>query len=261
MDKKIFFVLLWLVLFSTACQAQFYILDSHSISISVDSEGKAEQISERYFITFQNEQQLFDFRQTVSEIGASLDGWRSYDSRIYPHIGQEKDIKVSEITFIENEFEPDFLEISYSLSSPLVEKRGETTRVVDYRLATKHFNEFLDGSLWVIPTGTSITVQLPRGAEIEAPVKPDASINGTTVTWEGYVFGNDLRLEYQTFKQISSFDLGEFIQLMMQSDLFWGFVVLAAIVSVLVFAKRRAISSRIEGYVVRHSDLGGEEED
>ena len=64
MNKKIIVLVGFLILFANLTNAQFYILDSHSIQINVDSVGNA-QIRERYFIQFQNEQQLAEFRYYV----------------------------------------------------------------------------------------------------------------------------------------------------------------------------------------------------
>lgn len=260
MDKKIFALTFALLLFASLCSGQFYILDSHVIEINVDSMSNA-QVRERYFLQFQNEIQLDSFRQRVSEIGASVDGWRTSDSRIYPHIGQGSDIAVSGISFIENPDSLDFLEMNYALKSPIMEKRNETSRAIDYGLKAKYFTNFVDGSLWVIPKGTLIIVNLPRGVEIEKPVKPDAGVEASTVVWTGYVFGNELELNYRLFKQITSFDLRQAISELMQSDLFLVFVAVAIVISLAVLAKRRAITGRMENYIVEHSDLGGEEEE
>ena len=256
MQRKFFVIGLALLLLLSSASAQFYIMESHEISIDVDSIGNA-QISEKYFLQFQNEQQLVDFRQAVSQIGVNLDGWREYDARIFPHIGLEKDLVVSGISFIEEESSLDFLEITYALKEPIMEKKRETSRVIDYSLKAKFFNEFKDGPVWVIPEGTSISVQLPRGIEINGLTKPDALVEGTQITWEGYASGNELFLEYSFFKQIASFDLSKLISEMMQSDLFWIFVAVAAVIAGVLFIKRKRISGKIEGYVIGHSDLGG----
>ena len=179
----------------------------------------------------------------------------------FPHIGQESEVVVSGISFIENEAGLDFLEITYSLREALLENKLETSRVIDYGLKPKFFNEFRQESLWVIPEGTTISVELPLGAEIKQPVKPDADIQTNLVSWQGYVSGNELALNYSLFKQIASFDLSQAIREVMQSDLFLIFVVVAVIVLGIVLAKRKAISGKIENYVLAHSNLGGEEEE
>lgn len=259
LEKRLCLIAVLLVLFASFCHGQFYILDSHSIDIAVDEDGMA-QVRERYFMVFQNEQQLADFRQAVSTIGVSVEGWKAYDARIYPRIGQENEINVTGISFIENQDSSKYLELVYSLREPLMEKKSETSTVVEFALNTKYLSGFIDGSLWVIPENTSIIVHLPKGVQIEAPVKPDASIEGSTVAWNGYVFGNELNLSYSLFKQIASFDLSGLLQQAMQSDLFWIGAAIVVIAAAIVIVKRKAISEKIEGYIVAHSDLGSEEE-
>lgn len=253
----VFFALLFLA--QLAC-AQFYILENHSIEISVDDAGNA-QVAERYYLNFQNDQQLADFRKTVADIGVDVGGWRTYDQRIYPRIGQPEGIAVNGISFIENENSLDFLQMNYSLKSPIMEKKSETSRVVEYGLKADAFSNFIDGSLWVIPKNTTITVLLPRGVEIHRPVKPDAIVGENTVIWTGYVFGNELELNYSLFKEIASFDLGQAIAGLMGSDLFLVLLAVAAVVFAIVLVKRKAIAGGVENYVTAHSDFGNEEEE
>ncbi len=260
MNKKILLTLVVLLFLAQFALGQFYILENHAIKINVDIEGNA-QVTERYYLNFQNEIQLADFRQTVSEIGVSIDGWQAYDERIYPRIGQSKDIVVSGISFIENSDSLDFLEINYFLKSPIMEKKNETTRVIEYSLKPSAFLSFVDGALLIIPSGTSITVQLPRGVEIKPPIKPDAVVGENTIVWTGYVFGNELEFNYLVFKQISSFDLNQALQELMQSELFIIFVAITVLVLIIVFAKRKSIGNKVQNYVIRHSDLGGEEQE
>ena len=257
--KPKFFLPLAVLLFASACFGQFYILDSHSIDIVVGNDGMAN-VRERYFLVFQNEQQLADFIQTKDTIGVSIEGWREYDPRIYPRIGGESEITVNGISFTDSAQGPDFLELTYSLQKPLAEKKSETSTAIDFALNTGQFSGFVDGSLWVIPDGTSIIIHLPRGVQIQKTVKPDATIEENTVTWAGYVFGNELELNYTLFKQIASFDLGGFITSLLQSDLFLIGLGAIAIAGLAVFAKRKAISEKIEGYIVANSELGDKEE-
>jgi hypothetical protein len=251
------FALLFLAQF--AC-AQFYVLENHSIGITVDDSGNA-LVAERYYISFQNDSQLVDFRKTVADIGVDVGGWRAYDKRIYPRIGQPQDIVVNGISFIENENALDFLEMTYSLKAPIMNKASETSRVVEYELKTDAFSNFINGSLWVIPKDTTITVQLPRGVEIHSPVKPDAIVGDNTVIWKGYVFGNELELNYSFFKDIASFDLGQALNGLVKSDLFLIILAVAAVAFAVILVKRKAIAGSVESYIIAHSDLGGEEEE
>jgi len=261
MNRKFLAVMLCFVFFSTLASAQFYVLERQEIEITVDEEGNANVV-ERYFMRFQNEQQLFDFQQTKSEIGISVEGWNAYDPRLFPKIGQENDIEVRSLLF--NESTADFLEVlemNYVLKEPLMEKKVETSRVIDFEMKKKFFNEFVEGPFGVIPAGTTVKIMLPIGVEIQSSVKPDASIEGNLVTWTGYVSGNEFELKYSSFKQIASFDLREAIQQLFQSDLFIIMVLVVAAIALILFVKRKRISASAERYIVRHSDLGGLEEE
>ncbi len=252
-----------LLLLASCSQAQFYLLEKHEINISVNETGNAA-VRERYFLFFQNEQQFVDFQQTKSEIGISIEGWRSYDSRIFPYIGQERDIEVRGISFNEDMGRLlQTLEINYALKEPLMEKKMETSRVIEYGIKTKFFNQFLQGPFLVIPENTTIVIELPRGIKINEPVKPPALIEGSTVTWEGYVSvsGDEFDLGYSLFKQIASFDFRDFLQELVQSDLFLILVAFIAIASLIILVKRKSITNRVEHYIVEHSDLGGTEEE
>ncbi len=247
------------VLFFLAnCSAQFYQLTNHVIEINVDSQGNA-QVGERFFLLFQNQQQVFDFRQKASEIGVSLDGWKAYDQRLHPYIGGEQEIVVSKVAFVENE--ATYLEITYALKTPLMQKKSETSRVIEYTIKPRAFDQFLSGSSWIIPENTAITINLPPGAELQQPIEPEAAATNNSLTWNGYKNSNQLTVDYKLFKQIASFDFGEALQQLMQSNLFWVVVVIICAVSFALFWKRKPIAARIENYVIEHSDLGEEEEE
>jgi len=258
LGKKVFFALLPLLLFACSAAGQPYAIDKHVIEINLDQIGNAT-INERFFIRFQDQNQLDEFRLKVKEIGVNVDTWKAYDSRIALSIGQESGITVRKVSFVE---EPNpYLEINYATNEPLMEKKQETTRVIDYSVKTKFFNGFLDGSLWVIPAGMTITINLPSGAAVQQPIEPNAVVNGSSVTWDGSKSSNKLTLNYQMFKQITSFDLGKALQAIMQSDLFWIIIPVLAIACILAAWKRKAVGEKIENYIVAHSDMhGGEEE-
>ncbi|MBN2067795.1 MAG: hypothetical protein JW744_04975 [Candidatus Diapherotrites archaeon] len=256
LGKKLLIALI-VLLFSANAASQFYLISNHTIEITLDEEGNA-QVNERFFLDFQNEWQLSDFRDTVKEIGVSLDAWKEYDARLHPYIGQDNDISASKVSFIENS--SNYLEISYSLTSSLMQKVKETSRVKEYSLKPKFFNNFLVGSLWVIPDDTTISINLPVGAELQPPVEPEAAINGSNVTWSGYKNSNKLTLNYRAFKQIASFDFGQAVRELMQSNLFWVVIVAAIVVCAILFWNRRNLGARVENYIVEHSDFSREEE-
>ena len=246
-----------LLLFSLNCFSQFYVISNHAIEISVDVQGSA-QVSERFFLRFQNQEQLLGFREKASEIGVSLDGWKAYDARLQPYIGRG-DVAAIKVAFVENS--TTYLEMTYALQTPLMKKTSETSRVIEYAITPQAFDSFLSGSLWVIPENTAIAINLPPEAELQQPIEPEAEVSGNSVTWSGYKNSNKLTLNYRIFKQIASFDFGEAFQQLMQSDWFWVVVVAICAVSLVLFWKRGAIGGRIENYIIEHSDLSEEEEE
>ncbi len=258
MLKRVVLIGLALLLLSVNASSQVYDIGLHTIEITLDEEGNA-QINERFFLDFFDERQLLLFRDKVKEIGVSVEGWEAYDARMRPHIGQESDITASKVSFVENE--SDYLEITYSLTSPFMEKKSETSRVKEYAVKPKFFNNFLSGSLWVIPEDTTITINLPVGAELQQPIEPDAIVEGNRVTWSGYKNSNKLNLNYRIFKQIASFDFSQLLQQLMQSNQFWIVIVVAIAIGALLFWNRRKISGKIENYIVEHSDFSREEEE
>jgi len=201
---------------------------------------------------------LQEFRQKNAEIGISLDAWKAFDSRIFPHIGNENELNRAEVGFVENNSK--YLEIKYSLSQPVAEKKVETSRIIEFSLLSKFFGQFLQGGVFVIPEGTSISVQLPNFSEIEAPIKPEAAASANTVTWQGYKSSNVLQLNYHIVKQIASINLSQSIASLVGSPLFIVFVIIAIIIIAIVLRKRKTISEKIENYIVENSKLGGKEE-
>lgn len=246
------------LLFALNCSSQAYIISEHSIKIDVDAQGNA-QVTERFFLQFHDQQQLLAFREKSKEIGVRIEGWEAYDEKLHPYIGQQDEIATSKVSFIEND--STFLEMTYSLKSTLMEKKRETTRVIEYSILSKFFNYFISGSLWVIPQNTTIAVNLPPGAELQQPIEPEAEVSGNSVTWSGYKNSSKMTLNYRMFKQIASFDFGAVLQQLMKSDLFWVLIAIALIVCAALFLKRKSISNKIENYIVERSDLSKEEEE
>src|SRR3989344_7810894 len=81
-------------------QAQYYSIVSHTMNLEIDEYGFAA-ISEKFFLQFPTDAQLQEFRQKNAEIGISLDAWKAFDSRIFPHIGNENELNRAEVGFVE----------------------------------------------------------------------------------------------------------------------------------------------------------------
>ncbi len=260
MKKKLLIALALAVFFFVGfahAQSPYYSIVSHTIDMEIDEYGFAS-ISEKFFLQFPTDAQLQEFRQKNAEIGISLEAWKEFDSRIFPHIGNENELNRAEVSFVENNAK--YLEIKYSLNTPIAEKTGETSRMTEFSLLSKFLGQFLQGGAFIIPENTSISVQLPSFAEIQSPIKPEAAVSANSVTWQGYKSSNVLQLNYRIVKQIASINLSESIAALTSSPLFLVFVIIAVIIVAIVLQKRKKISEKIENFIVENSQLGGKEE-
>ncbi|MDD5147933.1 MAG: hypothetical protein PHH08_00540 [Candidatus ainarchaeum sp.] len=261
MGKKIFClaVLMAVVFFSGTAGAQYYTISNHSIDITIDEEGFA-LISEKFFLQFPNEFQLQEFRAKNEEIGISLDSWKQFDKKIHTYIGKESELNRAEVSFVENDSK--YLEIKYSLNTPVAGQKAETSRLIEFGLSQKYFDQFIQGGVYIIPDSpkTTITVNLPNFAEIQKPVKPEGIVTGNQLQWDGYKSTNVIELNYVLVKQIASISLAESLNAFVQSPLFLVLIAVAAVFLAIAAAKRKAISQKIEDFIVENSELGGKED-
>ena len=260
MKEKILLAVCALLLAAAAC-AQTYEVSSHSITIEVDGEGFAK-VSEKFFLKFPNSYQMERFLEKSRELGSSLESWKAFDSTIYTHIGSTADVINGIVKPLEKEGKNYYLEISYELSSAIMKKKSETSRMINYALAENVLSEFFSGNLLVIPKGTTIKFVLPKSIEIRERPQPEAVLDGSNVTWSGYKSANAFILEYVYWRQIApSVEISMlFYSLITSKDLplILGVLLILALV---LYWKKKVIAAKIENYVVEHSDLSkGEHE-
>ncbi|MDD5163071.1 MAG: hypothetical protein PHD95_02570 [Candidatus ainarchaeum sp.] len=259
MKKKFVFAFLIAILFFVCpAGAQYYTISSHSIDISIDEDGFA-LISEKFYLQFPNEFQLQDFLKKNAQIGISLDSWKTFDSRIHTYVGKESELNRAEVNFVDST-SGKYLEIKYSLNTPIADKKAETSRLIEFSLQNKAFDQFLQGGVLIMPENTTITVKLPNFAEIQSPVKPEGTISANQVTWQGYKSTNVLELNYVLVKQIASISLLDSANALVKSPLFILFVAAIAAIIIVAAIKRKKISEKIENFLVENSELGGKEE-
>ena len=249
---------LFLLFCFALANAQAYNITTNSIELKVDEQGYAE-VTEKLFLSFPNEYHLQLFRAEIEKIGVDLDAWREFDAEFSPSIGTGETVLVSDISFVEAESK--YLEMKYSFNEPVMTKKSETSRAVEFSLNEKFFGNFLEGSLWVIPGNVTIIVDMPVQAEIKDAVKPEANVSGNRVVWTGYKSTNVLALNYVVFRQISTFTLNDLAETLANSEFFPYIAAAAALLALIVLWKRKAIAGRIETYVIEHSDLSNMEED
>ena len=255
LDKKIL-ALAIMLFFAANAAAQSYEITKHTIDIKVDQKGFA-RVTERFFLVFPNEFNLRVFRQTSEENGVSLLSWKSFDERIHTYIGEQKDIENAQVGFVENEEK--YLEINYGLKNAIAHATAETTRRTEFKLKENFFREFLVGALWIIPDNTTIRIELPHQAEIQGTVKPDATIQGNGIAFQGYKSSNVLEVKYRMWKQIASFDLQQAIQEFLGSELMILLAIVVFAMAIMAYTKRKEITQKIENYIVEHSELRGRE--
>lgn len=239
--------------------AQQYSILGHTVEITVDNSGYGD-ISEKFALSFPNETQLENFKTKSQELGVDLANWEAFDSRIFAHIGRGKfTIKSSTVSFDDKS---KFLDIHYTLTDPIMEKTDETSRVITYRLKTNAFTTFDVGNFWEIPANTVIRFELPNSVEVAQPVSPAAAVTNNVVVWEGYKISNDLKLQYNFFKEIApSFDLSAFILNLTSTSFFMPLMAVILVALGVVYWKRATLSEKIENYIVRHSEIKTKEEE
>ncbi|MBN1941580.1 MAG: hypothetical protein JW772_05355, partial [Candidatus Diapherotrites archaeon] len=167
-------IVLALVLCAGFAQAQAYEITSHTIEMTIDNEGFA-RITEKFFLAFPNEFLLEDFLKKNEDFGISLDSWKQFDERIHTYIGREEELLRAEVVFVDDIDK--YLEIEYSLNTPIVVKKNETNRIIDFAIAPRFFDQFLQGGVYIIPNNTEIAINLPTAAEILSQVRPDGVVS------------------------------------------------------------------------------------
>ncbi|MAG21876.1 MAG: hypothetical protein CL943_01040 [Candidatus Diapherotrites archaeon] len=258
MEKK-FSLLIFTLLLCSIVNAQIFQISTHTIEIDVDETGNAE-ITEKFFLFFPDNFELREFRDQSESIGVDLAAWQELNNSFKTNIGRPDTVVVSDIGFVETENK--YLELKYTMTEPLMQRTRETSRMIEFALNQKFFNGFLEGDFLVIPSNTTIIIDLPVQAEIVQPIKPTASISGNRIVWNGYKSTNVLSLEYVLWKQISSINLEEILEDIMSSNIFPIIIGIIIILILGLFWKRKTISGKIGQYIMEHSDLSkGEEED
>jgi len=251
-------LILFALLFAGTAFAQVYQITTRTIEMDVDGRGNAE-ITEKFFLSFPNDFYLQEFRSKSAELGVDLEEWQQFNPGFKPSIGDSTDVVVSDIGFVETDSR--YMELKYHLNEPIMGREMETSRMVEFALKSKFFNNFLEGSFWVIPTNVTIIVDLPLQVEIQPPVRPEANVSGNRIVWTGYKSTNQLSLKYTQWKEIASLDLNELATAIAKSELFPLLVIAVLLLVIGVFAKRKAITAKIEGYIIAHSSFSAEDEE
>ena len=251
--QKTVLIGLLLIFLSFSVNALNYSVGSQEINIQIATEGN-DKVIERFEIIFPNEQEKINFRETSLLLGTNIDDWKNFNAKFTPSLGLSTLNK--KISY--NEGEQNYLEISYDLSETLMAKGKETTMVTEYTLKISFFNSFYQAGLWIIPDNTTITVELPAGAEIRETIEPQANISLSgarrTVSWQGYQSGNRLTLKYILWKKIDPVvDLNALTAFLFKTQ--EGMILMLVLIAglALIAWKRKGIARTIEEFVEKNS--------
>ena len=137
-------------------------------------------------------------------------------------------------------------------------KGKEATMMIEYNLKVNFFNNFYTAGQWTIPESTTISVELPPGAEIRDTVVPQATIttNGSRkiVNWQGYKRGNELTLNYILWKKITPVvDINAITSFLFKTQEGLILIVISIIVLIVIIMQRKKITHAIEEFVEKNS--------
>jgi hypothetical protein len=250
---KIMIFALLILLLAGMVNAIDYTITEHNLHIQLTTEGQ-DKIEEKFYISFPNETAKITFRNKSLQLGTSLDNWKEFDATFNPSIIDNTLNK--QISY--NEGEQNYLLLSYDLADSFMAKGKETSMLIEYVIKVNYFNSFYQAGLWIIPDNTTITIELPPGAEVRETIEPEATITtqGTRkiISWQGYKSANKLSLNYVLWKKIDPLiDLNAFNSFLFRTQT--GQIIIIAIILLiaLIFWQRKKIAEGIEDFVEKNS--------
>jgi hypothetical protein len=223
------------------------------VLIQIATEGK-DKVTEKFFINFPTNEAKIEFRQKSLELGTSLDAWKEFNPVFVPGIGENTLNK--KISY--NESDQSYLQLSYELGEPIMATSKEADRMIEYNMKINYFDSFYRTGQWVIPEGTTISIELPAGAEIKKTAGPQATItkNGArqVLNWQGYKTSNELTLDYIVWKKMEPvIDLNAFTTFMTKTTQGQILIVAIAVILIIIILKRKKIANKIEDFVETNS--------
>lgn len=255
MEKKILLLFFLFMFFSASCQAVSLV--KHEIIVSLDEMGEAA-FEEKYFLNLTPVEKP-KFIEDVEENGKSLIKWRNDYDFIFPRFGSTDDLESINFTFDEEAL---MLELVYSLKTEVVQKVEETARSIKYSIPSSFFEKFIKGTTIEIPDNTQIIIEIPRNAFVEREeITKEVQIQDSKFFLQGFR-GSNIFLFYNINKPIAPpLDTQQLIEQALSNPL--NQVVLAVIIVLLALAYfwRGGVVDKIEGFIVRHSQIGEKEEE
>ncbi|GEM_PF-2122841 len=229
-------------------------LRTHQIEIALDDKGFAE-ISEKYNLKFETLPEVAEFREQARRNSSSVLAWQADYNFFFPYFGPIAD-KIVEKSFVTYTEETQTLGLSYSLSNRFSQIKSEEPRQTVWRIPSANLAAFESQGLIVIPENTSIKISLPQNAEITL-LEPSSSIKieDKSLFLTG-VSISTFNIEYSVQKPLSgTIDFAQWFEGTFSSTptIFIGIIVLVIVIA--GYYKRKAISDKIEDYIVKHSEL------
>ncbi|MFA6064702.1 MAG: hypothetical protein WCW44_06490 [archaeon] len=255
MQKQILTLLALILLFICFVHALDYKPTTHSITIQISTEGN-DKVIEKYYISFPTDADKLAFREKSVELGTSLDAWKQFNSNFSPSLGENTLNK--KISY--NEGEQNYLQISYDLSEPLMAKLKESTMATEYTIKVNYFDSFYHSGQWIIPEKTSISIELPPGAEIRSSTgfqtTTSKNVSRQVITWNGYQTTNELVMSYIVWKTMDPvIDLNAITNFLFKTQEGIILLLISAIIIIVLVMNRKKIYDSIEGFVEANSTI------
>lgn len=253
MNKRILMTVIALLLLSACVSAQS--LSAHEIEVNLDKDGFGHVI-ESYYLKFDSAEELENFQKLVSENASSLIEWRIDLNWFYPRFGKEDEMR----TYVSFDDKEKSLTLDYFTYTALATIEKDEARYTTWTLNEKELRGFNEKGLIVIPENTTVTIILPKTAEIDdAKLTRKASIinisGKNAVSFSG-ISTNYINLFYYIEKPIApSVSLNELLWDYFQET---NAIIISAavlIVVLILYWKRKKIREQIENYIVEHSKI------
>jgi hypothetical protein len=260
MQKRCIFLILLLICLTFGTNAidansLVYKPTNHSINIQVSTEGN-DKVIEKYYVSFSGETEKVAFRNKSLELGTNLDAWKAFNPIFAPSLGDN--IINKKISY--NEGEVSYLQISYDLFDPLMVKLKDATMATEYTIRVNYFDSFYHSGQWIIPENTTISIELPPGAELKTTTGLQTSISTNisrkVITWKGYQTANELVMSYIVWKKMDPvIDINAITNFLFKTQ---EGIILLGIVTIILLAlilNRKKIYNSVEDFVEANSML------
>ncbi len=221
----------------------------------MDQNGGAK-FTENYSLAFISDFEFNDFREQVRKDIPSLDAVNADFNFFYPHFIKGTSSNVGGVYDIFFDEPLRLITLKYTLNQRFATLSSEGQRAAFFEIDERPFLGFVDGGSIVIPDNTTIRVVLPPGSEVDvgaSSLPQKSELSASQLALRG-IQTNSLKLRYRIIKPISprGNDLLDTRNLYIIVPAF-------ALAAIIVYFKREEIEEKIEGFIVRHSEIKARE--